>query len=172
MNMLNYIKYYFGKSAIYDGKEWQIIDIGIRYVKLRSYTEKDDLGLLVRVEVRHEDLKLVLRRIESMGHDDLWQLLNLRNPAYQYRDPVIENGVLHYEVMYNGTAKRYKKILRFHELNPAQFHYLLFLGIDLFGLIDAGLAIDAATINQPDEPKGEMPGWEYNKFDNDQTEGK
>lgn len=52
---------------------------------------------------------------------------------------------------------------------PKAFHYLLSLGIDLFGLIDAGLAIDAATINQPDEPKGDMPGWEHNKFDNDQT---
>lgn len=36
---------------------------------------------------------------------------------------------------------------------PQSFHYLLSLGIDLFGLIDAGLAIDASTINQQTEGK-------------------
>lgn len=37
-------------------------------------------------------------------------------------------------------------------LNPAQFLYLLSIGIDLFGLIEAGLAIDATMLNQGTEP--------------------
>jgi hypothetical protein len=40
------------------------------------------------------------------------------------------------------------------QLNAAQFHYLLSKGFDLFGLIPAGLAIDATTVNQPTQPTG------------------
>lgn len=42
----------------------------------------------------------------------------------------------------DGVSEVYDKYIKFNELSADQFRYMLSKGFDLFGLIDAGLAID------------------------------
>lgn len=74
-------------------------------------------------DIKPEEIKLILRRLESMTEEE--------------------------EKHLDGELWEYGS--NFKVYSPEQTIYLLSLGFDLFGLIDAGLAIDAATLIQKED---------------------
>ena len=101
--------------------------------------------------------KLLLRPLSDMAESEMKELLTLR---YADSRDVFEG--MNYEITFdinepqrinkrgNGVRYMLKKgdkveqdgTLSFNENNPQQTSYLLKQGFDLFGLIDAGLAVD------------------------------
>jgi hypothetical protein len=72
-----------------------------------------------------ENTKLVLRRLSSMTEEEKIKLYGM--------------GFTH-----NSRGLQIEHPKKWPTFKPVQFQYLLSIGIDLFGLIDSGLAIDAA----------------------------
>ena len=128
MNIKDYIHYYLEQKAIFDNNVWTISRVGT-VIRLTRGTTR-------RVEVHPEEIKLLLRRIESLTNDEVYHYFNSISSEKYIRDQ------LH-------VIKR--NMIDLIGMTPARFHYLLSLGIDLFGLIDAGLAVDAATLNNKNQ---------------------
>lgn len=174
MNIKEYLKYYIGCPAVntwfpIEHKEFDSgwILKGVEYGNATgSYflvNEKD--------ETWTDSIKPVLRSMSSMSDDQLIHLATIYSGADRItRTKGIANnwfyffcgfkksngggvnetlviddkGEAWYEHYFDHKAKRGRG---HNVINQAgAFHYLLSLGIDLFGLIDAGHAIDAATI--------------------------
>lgn len=77
-----------------------------------------------------EDIKLILRPLSDMTEEELQECGNM---IYDFSDdPELNNH--QWKDFEIGSA-------------PEQFHWLLSKHFDLFGLIDAGLAIDKTTLN-------------------------
>jgi hypothetical protein len=151
MKLQDYLHYYL------HGKIWEagvmtctLIGIGDSY-----YTIKTKQGTLLTLSNR-ANIKLVLRRLEDMMADEAIELASLVVHKDEYinvsiyrhnytNDLMVQWGLLtqsqradDVEYFFNATGER--------SWSGSQFHYLLQQGFDLFGLIDAGLAIDAKTL--------------------------
>lgn len=83
-----------------------------------------------RLHYAFDEVKLLLRPLASMSEEEKK-----------------ECGNLVYDFSGDEELNRWKWQDFETLLDPAQFHYLLSRGFDLFGLIAAGLALDATTIN-------------------------
>lgn len=151
MKLKDYLHYYlYGNIYEVGVTTCQLIGIGDCY-----YTIKTKQGTLLTLSDR-ANIKLVLRRLEDMTeeegievtrlvvHSD--EFINVNTYRNKFGDIITTWGLLapmeranDAEYKYNATAER--------SWSAAQFHYLLSKGFDLFGLIDAGFAIDAKTLN-------------------------
>lgn len=166
MNIKDYIHYYLGQPC-YDAQGRRAVLIGLNlhaiecpYKVCYGNTEQPSSGI-----------KPLLRRISSMSDSDLLHLASIYSGADRIarengvasnwfyfhcgfkksnggevveRLVISENGEAWYEHYFDGKRKgaNGRNVIRQAEA----FHYLLSLGIDLFGLLDAGLAVDAETI--------------------------
>lgn len=83
-------------------------------------------------------IKLVLRRLADMTDAEAIDFLKYAVPGAEYID---HNE---YAVIWKSQGSRADTAFLFGP--PAGFHYLLKQGFDIFGLIPAGLAIDAKTL--------------------------
>jgi hypothetical protein len=139
----DYLHYYL------HGKIWEagittctLIGIGDCY-----YTIKTKQGTLLTLSNR-ANIKLVLRRLEDMTEAEKLAIVK----CYYYDYARIEVGVyLHGQqaLLYKGAFKNKEfkhYTICFNKLNSLQFHFLISQGFDLFGLIPAGIALDAKTI--------------------------
>lgn len=81
--------------------------------------------------------------IKDKGEVCSIQVIDLRMPTI-YTNINIEGDVLVYVHEVNEEPKICERVANQHHIT----HYLLRQGFDLFGLIDAGLAIDAKTVKQ------------------------
>lgn len=123
-----------------------------------------------------DSIKPILRRLEDMTEEEAIQLIQIMVPDEMEDKPADEEYILNlfhndggnlvnndvaigaeYNVRcYDGqvTIKKCGTICAYDETGdeqelvnaPRAYHYLLSRGFDLFGLISAGLAIDAKTI--------------------------
>jgi hypothetical protein len=104
--------------------------IGCEYSTANSFGEVNatTLPMILKYLPDYKDFKLHLRRLSSMTEEEMNECwFNMPGPVEvkcEYRD---------------GGVKKF-------DATPEQVHYLLSKGFDLFGLCDAVLAIDAATI--------------------------
>lgn len=166
-----YLHYYlYGNINEVGVSTCQLIGIGDCY-----YTIKTKQGSLLTLSDR-ADIKLVLRRLEDMTEGEMIELLQSLVPPDMEDKPVDdEYGVEMFynddglmvdgdiSVGCNYSCRCYEgqvgvricgSIILFDENGnlerventPNAFHYLLSKGFDLFGLIDAGLAIDIKTL--------------------------
>lgn len=126
MKLRDYIHYYL------HGKIWEagvstctLMGIGDSY-----FTIKTKQGTLLTISNK-ADIKLVLRRLEDITKEEAKYLIN----TYSFRsvDMPLDERLFAIEI-----AKRLAE-----QMSVA--NYLNKQGFDLFGLIDAGLAIDAKT---------------------------
>lgn len=108
--------------------------------------------------------KPLLRPLSDMTEEEMKELLCL---DFAPSDDVFRNMVTEFKFDVNEPQRRTKRgtgvgfsvfkdgshymsgTLSFVDLNPHQFVYLLKLGFDLFGLIEAGLAIDKSKLTTP-----------------------
>lgn len=147
----DYLHYYlYGNIYEVGVSTSQLIGIGDCY-----YTIKTKQGNPLTLSDRAE-IKLVLRRLEDMTEGDLKEmitrlsLIDLSGCEFEYDQywvNAIRKGVVVdcLSIEMNGQIDMMHYT---HATNPQAeaFHYLLSKGFDLFGLIDAGLAIDAKTL--------------------------
>lgn len=95
----------------------------------------------------------ILRKLESMTEEEAEDLARLVTPKFRWEDIRILE-VKPTEIHFMDGSKWYGDgveefndcYISLIEFAPACFHYLLSRGFDLFGLINAGLAVDKATI--------------------------
>lgn len=158
MNLKDYLHYYlYGNIYEVGVSMCQLMGIGDCY-----YTIKTRQGNLLTLSDR-ANIKLVLRRLEDMTEEQMahiWQLIFNRpfhaNGNIVWIDKedrmsckrfVMMSGIERIGIEMNGNIWA-DCDLSHHKFGPnAITHYLLQEGFDLFGLIDAGLAIDAKTLN-------------------------
>jgi hypothetical protein len=152
MKLQDYIKYYIGCNAITtDDKELAdlvgVSDDNAHLVHCRtgSYGTCDVTGV-----------KLLLRRLEDMTEEDLkemiimFSLIDLSNCQFEYDQywvNAIRKGVVVdcLSIEMNGHIDMMRCSPGTNP-QPETFHYLLSKHFDLFGLIDAGLAVDQKTL--------------------------
>jgi hypothetical protein len=118
MNIKDYLHLYLGCSAMFDNRIWKINKIGAGIVRLI----RRDGSYGKWVECHYEDCQLILRPLSSMTEDEKKEL-----------DAIEKNGSSYPTVAY--------------ALAPC-FAWLLSKHFDLFGLIDAGLAIDKTKLTE------------------------
>lgn len=166
MNIKDYLKYYIGCRVLADDKDYgdflggalvpNEVDQIYYDIHLDEWPEgeimpfNDDMSEDCRI-------KPILRRLEDMTEDEAINLVSFpvgyeilkvfKEPQgitfdYKWRDsnPKLNNDDGY---SYSGTGVSFRS----KHWTPIQFHYLLSRGFDLFGLINAGLAIDSKTVN-------------------------
>lgn len=123
MNIKDYLKYYIGCKCFYATDEPCNETYVLTPSRLAGATE---FGAVP-----------ILRKASSLTDDECMELHRI-SPYFDAKasEEYVKNRL--YVIRENITNKI--------SMRPERFHYLLSIGIDLFGLIDAGLAIDAATI--------------------------
>lgn len=115
--------YGLGLEVRFDNKTWKINRFGKDIVRL---TLKSDSSRWV--EAYYSNLIVPLSKLEDMTSEELQECGNME---YDFSDePELNNH----------------KPEDFYLCSSAQFHYLLKKGYDLFGLIEAGLAVDKKTL--------------------------
>lgn len=153
MNIKDYIHYYIGQSFQFDNKQWEMIAVSRKLVTgWRDNTEISS----TEIQVYHNEAKLMLRRLSDMTEEEATELAKIQTVEKRLKDVqvlLIEKDRVHYidGSMWQGDGvEEYNDLYVYYDLlTPKQFVYLLKQGFDLFGLLDAGLAIDAKTIQPP-----------------------
>lgn len=173
MKLKDYLHYYLYGNILEVGvSTCQLIGIGDCY-----YTIKTKQGTLLTLSDR-ANVKLVLRRLEDMTQEEMVNLLTDLFPfdmedkpsadefsmeMFYNDDGLMVDGDV--SVGANYTCRCYEGQIAIkqcgticffdeagnqeHGINvPKAYHYLLSKGFDIFGLIDAGLAVDIKIINQ------------------------
>jgi hypothetical protein len=141
MKLQDYIHYYLGcrvKATPYGGQanKWEegsIVGLNIHNVAHVKFDNWQSIA-----DVTMSCIKPILRRLEDMTEEEARGFLNHAKPYAEY--------IAHNEhaVIWQSQGSRSEIWLLFGP--PAGFHYLLKQHFDLFGLIDAQLAVDAKTI--------------------------
>lgn len=98
------------------------------------------------IELEEEFMTPILRRLESMTEEERNELYN------EYFGP---SPAGHY-VSFRKSKPQYRGrityddflVIELHRLHPRAMRYLLSIGIDLFGWIDQGLAINRDTLTE------------------------
>lgn len=160
MNIKDYLRYFIGQKVLINNARYEN--------KVDVLTHLNDGGDCAGNEYEWDasNCQIILRRLEDMTEDEdgaIFQLERNRNPELGGHDFDVrkgDNGWIitrldmlesHLMVGFKGQAYWVYDVPKQHiepVLNaPLLFHWLLSHGFDLFGLIDAGLAIDSKTVN-------------------------
>jgi hypothetical protein len=87
-------------------------------------------------------VKPILRKLSSMTEEEARDMIKFIRGVAQIDQLIISNICdIHIEWHFYDV-RHIARWIKFDELNPSQFQYLLSKGFDLFGLIEEGLAID------------------------------
>lgn len=175
MKIAEYLKYYIGAPCSFgsEANGWIAVldDVGGCSVKLNGVPKLE--------YVSQDDVKPVLRKMEDMTEEEMIGLLQSMVPADMKDKPadddydielfhndgglMVDNDVAigadfecicasgQIAIRVCGTIDYYANTndrARLYNL-PHAYHYLLSRGYDVFGLIRAGLAIDAKTLSTP-----------------------
>lgn len=136
MNIKDYLKYYIGCPAVNSwfpedhqeyNKGWVLTAIQLNLPNPYKLETKEE-------ETWTDSVKPILRQLHSITNAECGANAWTDKKGF---DRFVEANT------HNGTMRWYAD----------DFHYLLSLGIDLFGLIEAGLAVDADTLNQQTEAR-------------------
>lgn len=135
MELKDYLHYYFGCDFLANGNCYTMdrIDTLIKGTRERN-------GNSVWNDFEPHKIKPILRRLEDMTEEEARNFLKHAVPGAEY---ITQNE---YGVIWQSQGSRSEIFYLFGP--PAGFHYLLRQHFDLFGLIPAGLAIDAKTVEQ------------------------
>ena len=168
MRLQDYIHYYIGCKIQKDSGmvDYPIVlgVVGDRvYLSEYRYTTPDSNGVFTRPALSHDVsfIKPVLRRLESMTEDEAENLAMIYSGADSVkRIEGIVSNCFYFECYFNGAENEILKMPKdggpfyahmfdddapgFRNIIREQhaFHYLLQNHFDLFGLINAGLAIE------------------------------
>lgn len=98
----------------------------------------------------YEDCQPLLSKLEDITKENvktLTELIGIKN-FKNYRWTKNADGADIIEVTYFNSRRHQEEVffMWVNYFTPAQFHYLLKKGYDLFGLIEAGLAVDKKTL--------------------------
>lgn len=111
-----------------------------------SVVEWSDIGY------PHNVTALILRPLSDMTEEEASDLIKFESAPHRHASidvfDITDNHIWYVDgEMWHGdgVSEMYDKYIKFNELSPDQFKYLLSKGFDLFGLIEAGLAINATT---------------------------
>ncbi len=138
MNIPDYIHYYIDSTATYrlryvdqPAGQWRV---PLR-VTSKRVSKLDDASI--------EAIELFLRQLNSMTEEEALHIADLLNfgrvasdGAKIHQVKQMLGSVYYFNKFYTISAAKYVEL----------FHYLLRQGFDLFGLIDAGLAVDKNEI--------------------------
>lgn len=140
--IIDYLHLYgLGLEVIFDNKRWKIFQF------------KNDVVRLIRpdvfnrwCEVYYADLIVPLSKLEDMTQHDIVHLFLLKGLDYRKvltRTSIVDNFI---QIEYKCAGELLSDYITAPSFRPEQFHYLLKKGYDLFGLIEAGLAVDKKTL--------------------------
>lgn len=139
MELKDCIHFYYGGQCLFDNKNWTINRIGQLYIRLHRLRPLEDMGGGDHyTEILLKDMKLVLRRLDSMTEEEKYEVvttITYSHVKFSTRQSALESF----------DVDRYNKKHN-NEFYPDEFLYLLRKGFDLFNLIESGQAIDAATL--------------------------
>ena len=164
MKLKDYIHYYYGCEFIANGMRYTIDRID----RLIKGTRQNPFGREVWNDFEPHKIKLVLRRLEDLTEEEAKQLAMIYSGAKSVeRTKGVANN-WHYYFCYFGENEEGELLIiaadgcawyahYFDKDQPGHrnivnehkaFHYLLQQGFGLFGLIDAGLAVDGKGLNE------------------------
>lgn len=127
----------FSKEFIDDGGSWTV---PVKITPHRYRMAMDDASVSC--------IKLYLRPLSDMTEEEGNQFLhNHEFVSYAWTNCVsTSRHCVRYDFTYHSSNRVRQGSLRFDELEPKDFTWLLSKGFDLFGLIEAGLAIDKTKV--------------------------
>lgn len=143
MKIAEYLKYYIGAQfrVHYIDNSLEEWTVWVTLTPLRL-AKLDDASI--------DNIQLQLRKLEDMTDEECikWAELGFYEPHTVKRASIPYNS-LEVEFDFYMGDDLHSGTMSLRSQTAQQFHYLLSKGFDLFGLIPAGLAIDAKTINTP-----------------------
>lgn len=141
MYIKDYLCYYIGQPCIishYNGDTFKTEPLTA--TNYASYIDSH-----TKFSYNIASIKPILRRLEDMTEEEICKMALAGGLIGTPTRANIEGNFIQMEYVKDGEIL----VEHWHpnELNAQHFHFLLSRGFDLFGLIDAGLGIDAKTIN-------------------------
>lgn len=139
-----------------DIKDYLPYYIGQKMIRASHWEPQNDTYILtgrnLAEAIEFGDLPL-LRRLEHMTEEEVKAMIGWEKMNVLYTDLRYKKLADCINIEYNidtGDEGCYPQFHSISFLNPTpqQFHYLLKQGFDIFGLIDASLAIDSKSINK------------------------
>ncbi len=92
-------------------------------------------------------VKPILRPIPDITEEEVINLVFMQSDVYKNVAPIqIHKGVIRFEFEYSTSSRRRVESIKLDELKPKMFMYLLKQGFDIFGLIEAKLAVKKKTL--------------------------
>jgi hypothetical protein len=166
MKLQDYIQYYIGCEVIVDdnvkakliGGSFVPNSCNQIYYDLQTEEMKvDDVDFAMPYNDDADDpeprVKPILRRLEDMTDEEGVHLAKLQHNPTRHKDIevlYIKAEHLHYidgtRWIGDGVSEYNEYFVNFSEMKASQFSYLIECGIDLFSLIENGLAIDSKTL--------------------------
>lgn len=149
MKLQDYLHYYMGCKAITTDDNEQAELVGVS--DDNAHLVHDGTGSYGTCDI--SGVKPILRRLEDMTEVEGVDLAKLQHNPTRHKDIevlYIKTEHLHYidgtRWSGDGVSEYNEYFVDFSQMKADQFHYLLSKGFDLFGLIDAGLAVDIKTV--------------------------
>lgn len=147
MNVKDFLPYYIGCQCITKSYD------GIKKERTISFQLFGEMALTGKFGYHIESVKPILRRLDDMKEEEAKHLLRFK-PEHEIlkcekTDKYISFQYRWLDSIYDSGYGYSERALGFHQLwKPQDFHYLLKQCFDLFGLIDAGVALDAKEVKQ------------------------
>lgn len=157
-NIKDYLHLYIGCDVMLCEPEGTPIKVNLRgltrertdgedMLRIQVYENDGDDGYEGRgmIWCDEEEIELILRPLSDMTEEEGNEFF--RN---KYREThvfdwfncvAVNKAGIEYTFTYHSSSRKRNKIIMFDDLHPNDFIWLLSKGFDLFGLIDAGLAI-------------------------------
>lgn len=160
MKLQDYIQYYIGRRVLVDEKEYGTLmggtfipnSINQIYYMIRTdemvANEDEDFDMPYNDDADEPArIKPMLRRLEDITEEEQVFICHLHMPAGWKGVRLLENSEDDWGMRILYDQETFKSLyVRKDRLTPKAFNYLLKQGFDLFGLIDAGLAVDIKTL--------------------------
>lgn len=133
MDIKNYLHFYLGHKVIYNGNEYYLESLQCYSLK---YGERKGCFIMIDADdclwVRPDEIKPILRQLSDMTEEEheAYETFYMRLESEREED---HHSICEVEIAARTT------------------HWLLSKSFDLFGLIDAGLAINSTTLNNGKE---------------------
>lgn len=143
MELKDVIHYYIGAKCkiVNDADIWYMTGVENRMFRTEIYAFTQDLHTSFDLD----KVTPILRRIDSLTDEECISLAALSELPEDFVDPIVSINKLGDKIVTWGASVKFNCTGELFYC-AEQFKYLLSLHIDLFSLIDAGLAVDEATI--------------------------
>lgn len=145
MNIKDYLHLYLGCKVAIASEQFKgdsLVLTALEMVRLGTVCTVTDTAIKTSFNVNAEDVKPILRPLSDMQLDEMKQFFSLTGLPNDCKPTRADYSDFVFQLEYVSCGAIQSTHSYLYHLSPKQFFWLLSKHFDLFGLIEAGLALD------------------------------